>query len=111
MNDTRLKAAVGYVPYFGQPLLPAFGREQEGLENVDLPYLAIAGSEDIDGPRATMTALGMTRLTDVRQLVLLSGVRHGFDVPSSDRTSSRGRSRSWARMSTTTRLRAPPARE
>lgn len=82
MNDTRLKAAVGYVPYFGQPLLPAFGREQEGLENVDLPYLAIAGSEDITAP-AAMTALGMTRLTDVRQLVLLSGVRHGFDVPSS----------------------------
>ena len=51
MNDTRLKAAVGYVPYFGQPLLPAFGREQEGLENVDLPYLAIAGSEDITAPR------------------------------------------------------------
>jgi Platelet-activating factor acetylhydrolase, isoform II len=31
VNDTRLKAAVGYVPYFGQPIFPAFGRDQHGL--------------------------------------------------------------------------------
>src|SRR5689334_1128471 len=43
MNDTRLKAAVGYVPYFGQPLLPAFGRNEEGLQDMQMPYLAIAG--------------------------------------------------------------------
>jgi predicted dienelactone hydrolase len=44
IDDTRLKAAVGYVPYFGQPIFPAFGRDQRGLQNVDLPYLAISGS-------------------------------------------------------------------
>jgi predicted dienelactone hydrolase len=44
IDDTRLKAAVGYVPYFAQPIFPAFGRDQRGLQNVDLPYLAISGS-------------------------------------------------------------------
>jgi predicted dienelactone hydrolase len=82
MNDTRLKAAVGYVPYFGQPLLPAFGRDQQGLDNVDMPYLAIAGGADTTAPAVT-TALGMTRLSGARQLVLLAGVPHGFDVESS----------------------------
>jgi dienelactone hydrolase len=81
MNDTRLKAAVGYVPYFGQPLLPAFGRNQEGLQGMQMPYLAIAGGADITAP-ATVTALGMTQLTNVRQFVVLNGVPHGFDVRS-----------------------------
>jgi predicted dienelactone hydrolase len=79
MNDARLKAAVGYVPYFGQPILPAFGRNQEGLHDVQMPYLAIAGSADVTAP-AAMTALGMSQLTGVRQYVLLAGVQHGFDV-------------------------------
>ena len=83
MNDARLKAAVGYVPYFGQPFFPAFGRDQRGLQDVDLPYLAIAGGADTTAP-AEMTALGMTYLTGVRQFVVLEGVRHGFDEASSD---------------------------
>jgi predicted dienelactone hydrolase len=82
LNDPRLKAAVGYVPYFGQPLLPAFGRDQHGLDDVPIPYLAIAGSEDVTAP-AIVTAVGMTELTGVRQLVLLTGVSHGFDAESS----------------------------
>jgi dienelactone hydrolase len=81
MNDTRLKAAVGYVPYFGQPLLPAFGRNEEGLQDMQMPYLAIAGGADITAP-APVTALGMTQLTNVRQFVVLNGVPHGFDVQS-----------------------------
>ena len=81
MNDTRLKAAVGYVPYFGQPLLPAFGRDQQGLADVQMPYLAIAGGADVTAPAVT-TALGMTQLQGVRQLVVLAGVQHSFDVPS-----------------------------
>ncbi|MEO9135409.1 MAG: hypothetical protein ABI316_02275 [Casimicrobiaceae bacterium] len=82
MNDIRLKAAVGYVPYFGQPLLPAFGRDQQGLQDVDMPYLAIAGGADTTAPAIT-TASGMTQLPGVRQFVVLAGVRHAFDVPSS----------------------------
>jgi predicted dienelactone hydrolase len=81
MNDTRLKAAVGYVPYFGQLILPAFGRDQEGLSDVQMPYLAITGSADVTAP-AVVTAVGMTKLTGARQLVLLEGVTHSFDIPS-----------------------------
>ena len=81
MNDARLKAAVGYVPYFGQLILPAFGRDQEGLHDVTMPYLAIAGGADITAP-APVTALGMEQLTGVRQFVLLEGVQHGFDAQS-----------------------------
>jgi predicted dienelactone hydrolase len=81
MNDTRLKAAVGYVPYFGQPILPAFGRDQQGLSDMQMPFLAIAGGADVTAPEPT-TALGMTQLGGVRQLVVLQGVSHSFDVPS-----------------------------
>src|SRR5690349_12443929 len=83
INDTRLRAGVGYVPYFGQPIFPAFGRDQRGLQGVDLPYLAISGSEDTTAP-AEVTAIGMTQLPGVRQFVVLEGVRHGFDVAASD---------------------------
>jgi hypothetical protein len=78
MNDTRIKAAVGYVPYFGQIVLPAFGREEEGLHDVTMPYLAIAGASDVTAP-AVVTALGMTQVGGPRQFVVLAGVRHGFD--------------------------------
>jgi len=81
MNDTRLKAAVGYVPYFGQVILPAFGRDEQGLSDVSMPYLAIAGGADVTAP-APVTAVGMTQLTGARQLVVLQGVSHTFDVPS-----------------------------
>jgi predicted dienelactone hydrolase len=81
MNDTRVRAAVGYVPYFGQPLLPAFGRDEQGLQDMQMPYLAIAGGADVTAPAVT-TALGMSQLQGVRQFVVLAGVPHGFDVPS-----------------------------
>jgi predicted dienelactone hydrolase len=79
--DARLKAAVGYVPYFGQPSLPAFGRDQRGLESVTLPFLAIAGTADTTAPIA-VTADGMRRLPGRRALVALEAVTHRFDVPS-----------------------------
>lgn len=82
IDDVRLKAAAGYVPYFGQPLLPAFGRDQKGLDGVGMPFLAIAGSEDTTAP-VVSTALGMTRLAGARQLVVLAGVRHAFDAEAS----------------------------
>jgi hypothetical protein len=82
MNDARLKAAVGYVPYFGQPLLPAFGRDEEGLSDMPMPYLAISGGADFTAP-AIETALGMLQIAGAREFVVLNGVSHGFDVPSS----------------------------
>ena len=82
LNDQRLKASVGYVPYFGQVFLPAFGRDQRGLDSVTMPYLAISGTLDTTAPLLA-TAQGALRLTAAKQLVALEGVRHGFDYPSS----------------------------
>ncbi len=81
--DERIKAAVGYVPYFGQPVLPAFGRDQQGLEGIDLPFLAISGTEDTTAP-ISEAETGISRLTGNRRLVALSGVAHEFDEPSMD---------------------------
>lgn len=80
--DQRIKAAVGYVPYFGQPLLPAFGRDQHGLDNVKLPYLAISGTSDEIAP-VLVTQQGMARLQGTRQLVTLIGGEHELSASSS----------------------------
>jgi len=80
-DDSRLKAAVGYVPYFGQAIFPAFGRDQNGLDGVTLPYLAISGSADTTAPIA-QTSQGISRLAGPRELVALDGVDHRFDVAS-----------------------------
>jgi predicted dienelactone hydrolase len=82
-HDPRIKAAVGYVPYFGQPFLPAFGRDQHGLDGIDLPFLGISGTADTTAP-ILETETGMKRLTGTRELVALSGVTHGFDVASTN---------------------------
>jgi predicted dienelactone hydrolase len=77
--DPRIKAAAGYVPYFGQPVLPAFGRGQQGLDGVDLPFLGISGTADRTAP-IEEAEIGISRLSGTRRLVALSGVDHGFDV-------------------------------
>ena len=82
IQDPRLKAAVGYVPYFGQVILPAFGRDQHGLDGVTMPYLAISGTSDTVAPLLA-TAVGVQRLAGARELVALEGVTHGFDRASS----------------------------
>jgi predicted dienelactone hydrolase len=82
-HDLRIKAAVGYVPYFGQPFLPAFGFEQRGLEGIDLPFLGISGTADTTAP-IDEVVIGMSRLTGTRELVALAGVTHGFDVASTN---------------------------
>lgn len=79
--DGRLRGAVGYVPYFGQPILPAFGRDNRGTEGVRLPYLAISGTADTTAPIGPVEQ-GMRRLDGSRMLVALSGVTHGFDEAS-----------------------------
>ena len=81
--DPRIKAAVGYVPYFGQPFLPAFGRDQHGVDGIDLPFLGISGTADTTAPIIEVR-IGMSRLTGTRELVALSGVTHGFDVASTN---------------------------
>lgn len=79
--DPRLKAAVGYVPFFGEPFLPAFGRDQHGLDGITLPYLAISGTADTEAP-LVVAQQGLSRLAGTRELVALAGVKHGFDVAS-----------------------------
>ena len=81
--DPRIKAAVGYVPYFGQPVLPAFGRDQHGLDGINLSFLGISGTADTTAPISEVK-LGMSRLTGTRELVALSGVTHGFDLASTN---------------------------
>jgi predicted dienelactone hydrolase len=81
--EPRLKAAVGYVPYFGQPFLPAFGRDQRGLDAVTLPFLGISGTADTTAP-LIMVQQGLARVTGTRELVALAGVKHGFDVASTN---------------------------
>ncbi len=82
-RDPRIKAAVGYVPYFGQPFLPAFGRDQHGLDGINLPFLGISGTADTTAP-ILVTEIGMSRLAGTRELVALSGVQHGFDLASTN---------------------------
>jgi predicted dienelactone hydrolase len=81
--DPRVKAAVGYVPYFGISIYPAFGRDQKGLDGVTLPYLALSGTADTTAPIGP-TRDGMHQLTNTRQLVALQGVQHGFAADFSD---------------------------
>ncbi|MEO6567094.1 MAG: hypothetical protein ABIO63_13805 [Casimicrobiaceae bacterium] len=75
--DSRLTAAVGYVPYFGIEVYPAFGRDNNGLKGVTLPFLAISGTADKTAPIGA-TQQGFERLDSTRQLVALTGVEHGF---------------------------------
>ena len=82
-KDTRLKAAATYIPYFGQPGLPAFGRGQRGLEQITLSFLAISGTSDILAP-IPLALEGVARLAGPRELVALTGVEHGYDVASTN---------------------------
>jgi predicted dienelactone hydrolase len=76
--DSRIKAAVGYVPYFGHPILPAFGNNQEGLDGISLPFLGLCGTADTTAP-IVEAQNGISRLTGIRRLVALTGVVHEFD--------------------------------
>ena len=81
--DPRLKAAAGYVPYFGQVVFPAFGRDQNGLQDITLPFLAISGTADTTAP-IVATERGFEVLHNTRQLVALTGVEHGFNPAFAD---------------------------
>lgn len=83
LADPRLKAIVGYVPYLGQPFFPAFGRDQSGLDGISTPFLAISGGADLTAPLET-TLEGVDRLSGSRDVVVLAGVDHGFDIPSTN---------------------------
>lgn len=77
--DERLKAAVGYVPYFGIDAYPAFGRDSAGVDGLSLPFLALSGTADTTAP-ISVTEQGVRRMSGTRQLVALTDVVHGFDT-------------------------------
>jgi len=77
-KDDRLKGVVGYVPYFGQRILPAFGRDNRGVDGVTLPFLAISGTSDVVAPLGLVED-AVNRLGSTRGLVALSGIPHGLD--------------------------------
>ena len=82
MADARLKAIAGYVPYFGQPLFPAFGRDQNGVDAMlPVPLLAISGTADTTAPIGVVEQ-AIRRLAQSRVLIALEGVGHGFDAAS-----------------------------
>jgi predicted dienelactone hydrolase len=80
-QDTRVRAAVGYVPYFGIESVPAFGNDQAGAQGIALAYLAISGGNDPIAP-FDVARTALDRMTGPRGQVLLEGQGHDLD-PSS----------------------------
>ena len=84
LSDGRLRSIATYVPYLGQTVFPALGRDQSGIDFMNsIPVLAIAGTADTVAPIAA-TRQAIERLPGSNELVSLEGVEHGFDVASSD---------------------------
>jgi len=75
MSDTRLKAVAGYVPYFGQRLLPAFGDDQNGVDGMTVPFLGIVGTADDTAP-LLLTEQGVNRMKGARYVVAFDGLTH-----------------------------------
>ena len=83
MSDSRLKAIAGYIPYFGQRLLPAFGDNQDGLDGMTVPFLGIGGTADDIAP-LLLTEQGVNRMTGARYVVAFDGLTHALhasDLP------------------------------
>ena len=82
-RDSRIRAAVGYVPYFGIESIPAFGAQQHGVDDVALPYLALSGAEDPIAPIAVARA-ALDRMPGVRGQVALAGQGHDLAPSTAD---------------------------
>lgn len=79
VRDNRYKAIVGYVPYSGQPFLPAFGDSNGGVRSVRVPYLGIGGTADIVAP-ISRTSQMIDALSGSKYFVTIEGMEHGFRV-------------------------------
>ena len=53
VQDPRIRAMVGYVPFAGDPLLDIFCKDQAGAASVNVPFLAISGTADTVAPLVT----------------------------------------------------------
>jgi hypothetical protein len=76
-RDSRIKAAVGFVPYAGQSFLPAFCEGQREAANITRPFLALSGNFDTTAP-IRMMEMAANRMKGTRYLVQLDGVPHQF---------------------------------
>ena len=79
VRDNRYKAVVGYVPYSGQPFLPAFGDSNGGVRSVRVPYLGIGGTADVVAP-ISRTSQMIEALGGSKYFVSIEGMPHGFRV-------------------------------
>ena len=77
VRDNRYKAVVGYVPYSGQPFLPAFGDSNGGVRSVRVPYLGIGGTADVVAP-ISRTSQMIEALSGSKYFVTIEGMPHGF---------------------------------
>lgn len=77
-HDTRVRAAVGYVPYFGVDRIPAFGGGQAGATGMLLPFLALSGTSDPVAPDDVVRT-ALDRMAGPRGHVLLDGQGHDLD--------------------------------
>lgn len=75
INDARLAAVFGYIPYFGQKFAPAFGDDQSGLAHVTKPVMAISGTADTTAP-LQLTSQGFDHMSGSRYLVTFDGLKH-----------------------------------
>ena len=79
VQDPRIKAMVGYVPYAGQRLLPAYGNDNATADQVKTPYLAIGGTADTTAPIYLMEQ-AMNKFQASRYFVALTDVTHGYET-------------------------------
>ncbi|MBL8523308.1 MAG: hypothetical protein JNN20_06450, partial [Betaproteobacteria bacterium] len=77
VRDSRMKAAVGYVPYAGQRFLPAFGDDNATAKNIATPFLSISGTDDTTAP-IVMMEQAMNNFRGTRYQVSLAGVGHTY---------------------------------
>jgi hypothetical protein len=76
--DTRVRGAVGYIPYFGVESVPAFGEGQLGAQGIALPFFALSGTADpVASPDVVRQALD--RMIGPRGHVLLNEQGHDLD--------------------------------
>ncbi|MEP7156274.1 MAG: hypothetical protein ABI905_10915 [Betaproteobacteria bacterium] len=83
VQDPRIKAAVGYVPYAGQRFLPAFGDNNATANKVTKPFLAISGTADTTAP-IIMMEQAMKQFRGARYQVALTGVEHTYATSYAD---------------------------
>ena len=74
-HDPRIRVVFGYVPYGGQPFLPAFCSGQSGAKGVNVPFFAMSGTADTTAPLPVMQQ-AVENFSSSRYLNELIGGQH-----------------------------------